>query len=56
MIQFFLLMPLLMSGIWWWYLNNKGFSAKDGIRGFAYIFAFNAVIIGFFFMMMVLTH
>ncbi len=56
MIKLFFLMPLLMSAIWWWYLDSKDFSAKDGLKGFGYIFAFNTVIILFFILMLFVTH
>lgn len=56
MIKLFFLMPILMSTIWWWYLDSKGFSVKDGIKGFGYIFAFNTVVILFFIVMLFVTH
>ena len=51
MIRLFILLPLFMSAIWWWYLNSRGLTIKDGIRGFAYIVGFNLIIIAFFIMM-----
>ncbi|WP_206483785.1 hypothetical protein [Thalassotalea sp. G2M2-11] len=56
MIRFFFLLPLIMCAIWWSYLNSKGFTAKQGLKGFLYIFAFNAIIIGFFVIMLFVTH
>ncbi|WDD98149.1 MULTISPECIES: hypothetical protein [Thalassomonas] len=56
MIKFFILLPILMCGIWWWYLTEKGYTVKDGLRGFAYIISFNAIIIGFFILMIFVTH
>lgn len=55
MIRLFFLLPVVMCALWWFYLNQKGYSAKDGIKGFVYILALNAVIIGFFLMMIVVT-
>lgn len=55
MIRLFVLMPIVMCVIWWWYLNMKGYTAKDGLKGYLYIFAFNAVIAAFFFVLMILT-
>lgn len=55
MIKFFFLLPIIMCGIWWYILNSKGFSAKEGIKGFAYILSFNAIIIAFFLVMLVVT-
>jgi hypothetical protein len=45
-----------MCAIWWYYLNIKGFTVKEGAKGFAYILGFNAVIIGFFILMLYVTH
>ena len=56
MIRLFFLMPLIMCGIWWGYLNMKGYSAKDGLKGFAYILTFNALIILFFVVMIYVTN
>ncbi len=56
MIKFFFLIPLLMCTIWWWFLDSKGYSLKQGLKGFAYIFAFNGIIIGFFVLMLYVTH
>lgn len=55
MIKLFFLMPLIMCGIWWSYLNAKGYSAKDGRKGFVYILTFNALIILFFVTMIYVT-
>ncbi|QOL26989.1 hypothetical protein LP316_06780 [Thalassotalea sp. LPB0316] len=55
MIRLFFLIPIIMCAIWWWYLRSKGFQAKDGIKGFAYIIAFNAIIIAFFILMIWVT-
>lgn len=56
MIRLLFLLPLLMCGIWWWYLKNNGYSVKDGLKGFSYILAFNTIVIGFFVMMIYVTH
>lgn len=56
MIRLFFLLPLIMSAIWWWYLTNNGYSAKDGLKGFIYIFIFNGFVLGFFVLMIYLTH
>lgn len=55
MIRLFFLLPIIMCLFWWQYLKSKGCSVKDGIKGFAYIIGFNAVLIGFFVMMLFLT-
>jgi len=56
MIKFFFLIPIIMCAIWAWYLDAHDYSLKQGIKGFSYIFAFNAIIIGFFVMMIYVTH
>lgn len=56
MIKFFFLLPILMCLIWWKYIDSKGFSVKEGLKGFSYILIFNAAIIGFFIMMIFITH
>jgi len=56
MIKFFFLVPILMSAIWWWFLDSKGYTLKQGLKGFAYIIAFNAIIIAFFILMLFVTH
>jgi hypothetical protein len=44
-----------MCAIWWLYLNSKGYTVKDGMKGFLYILAFNAIIIAFFILMIWVT-
>jgi len=45
-----------MCAVWWYYLSSKGLAVKDGVRGFVYILTFNSAIIGFFVMMIFVTH
>ncbi|MGB1199426.1 MAG: hypothetical protein ACPG46_10285 [Thalassotalea sp.] len=56
MIQLFFLLPIIMCAIWWWFLTNRGYTLKQGLNGFLYIFAFNAIIVGFFVIMLFVTH
>lgn len=49
-------MPIIMCAIWIWYLNVHDYSLKEGIKGFTYILAFNTIFIGFFVMMIYVTH
>lgn len=56
MIRLFFLLPLMMCAVWYWYLQNRGYTIKEGLKGFGYIFAFNAVIIGFFIVMLFVTN
>jgi hypothetical protein len=52
MIKLFFLLPVFMCTVWWWYLNDRGYTIKEGVRGFTYILSFNAVIVAFFVMML----
>lgn len=56
MIKLFFLIPILMFAIWYWYLKNNNYTVKDGLKGFAYIFAFNGIIIAFFVVMLFITN
>ncbi|MEW6982333.1 hypothetical protein AAD001_06755 [Colwelliaceae bacterium 6471] len=56
MIKLFFLLPIVMCAIWWWYLNDRGYTIKEGLKGFAYIFAFNGIIVAFFVLMLFITH
>ncbi len=56
MIKLFFLLPVIMCAIWWWYLDNRGYNLKEGLKGFIYILTFNAVLIVFLVMMIWLTH
>ncbi len=56
MIRLFFLLPIIMCVIWWWYLDNHGYSLKEGLKGFFYILSFNAVIVLFFVTMIYVTH
>lgn len=56
MIRLFFLLPIIMCAIWWWYLNNRGYSLKQGLKGFIYILTFNTIIIGFFITMIFVTN
>ena len=56
MIRLFFLLPIIMCLFWWKYLDAKGFTVKDGVKGFAYIITLNAVLIGFLIMMVFVTN
>jgi hypothetical protein len=55
MIKLFFLLPIIMCLFWWRYLDAKGFSVKEGVKGFVYIIALNTVLIGFLIMMIYIT-
>ena len=44
MIKLLYLIPVVMCVIWYWYLQQRGFSVKQGQKGFAYIIGFNLII------------
>lgn len=56
MIKLFFLLPIIMCAIWSWYLDNHGYSLKEGLKGFIYILSFNAFLILFFVLMIWVTH
>ncbi|KGJ90225.1 hypothetical protein [Thalassotalea sp. ND16A] len=55
LMRLFFLLPVIMCLVWWWYLTKHGYSAKQGLKGFAYILAFNLIIAGFFTLMIHIT-
>ena len=55
MIKILFLLPLLMCGIWYWYLQRNGWSLKQGQKGFTYIIIFNAAIAVALWIIMLLT-
>jgi len=55
-IKLFVLLPLIMCAIWGWYLQDRGYTLKQGLIGFVYIILLNVVIIAFFAMMIYITH
>lgn len=56
MIRLFFLVPIAMCVIWWFYLDAKGYTLRQGLRGYAYILAFNGIILLFFTLMIFVTH
>jgi len=56
MIKLFFLLPIIMCAIWWRYLDSRGYSLKEGLKGFIYILSFNSVLILFFVLMIWVTH
>ncbi|MBB6542987.1 hypothetical protein [Thalassotalea piscium] len=56
MIRLSFLLPIIMCAIWWWFLTNRGYTLKEGLRGFLFIIAFNTIIIGFFVIMLFVTN
>ena len=55
LMRLFFILPIIMCVVWLWYLQKNNYTAKQGIKGFAYIFAFNLILIGFFSLMIYIT-
>lgn len=55
MIRLFFLLPIIMCALWAIYLHGKGYTMREGMKGFHHILIFNAVIIGFFIIMILVT-
>ncbi len=55
LVRLFFIVPIIMCLIWWGYLRQNNYTAKQGLKGFIYILAFNLILIGFFTLMIYLT-
>lgn len=44
MVRLFFLLPILMSLVWYLFLRQNQIPIKQGMRGFAYILAFNLIL------------
>ena len=55
MIKLLFLLPLLMCALWYWYLQQHGWSIRQGWKGFSYIIGFNLVIALSLWLIMLLT-
>lgn len=44
MIKLVYFVPLIMCGLWFWYLKSHNWTIRQGWKGFAYIIAFNIAI------------
>ncbi|GGF75236.1 hypothetical protein [Alteromonas lipolytica] len=56
MFKLIVLIPLLLSLVWFFYLTYKGYSLADGKQGFQYILVISSVIAVFFTIMYFVTH
>ncbi|WP_170145509.1 hypothetical protein [Salinimonas sediminis] len=56
MLKIIVLIPLILSTLWFAYLRVNGFSMAQGKQGFAYILVASATIALFYSLMMFLTH
>jgi hypothetical protein len=55
MIKLLFLLPLLMCGLWYWYLKQHGWTIKQGRKGFGFIIGFNLIIGSSLWCIMLLT-
>jgi hypothetical protein len=55
MIKLLYLAPLIMCGLWYWYLQQHGWSIRQGKQGFGYIIGFNLAIAISLWIIMLLT-
>ncbi|BEU02502.1 hypothetical protein OAG1_13020 [Agarivorans sp. OAG1] len=55
MVRFFLL-PLLLTILWTLFLFHYGLSFKQGLKGYYWIIGISSALIGFFSLMIWLTH
>lgn len=55
MIKLLYLLPVLMCIFWFWYLQQRGLSVKQGLKGFGYIIGFNLIIALSLWLLLILT-
>jgi hypothetical protein len=55
MIKLLFMLPLVMCGLWFWYLQQHGWSIRQGWKGFGYILGFNLAIAASLWIIMLLT-
>lgn len=56
MLRIIILIPLLLSILWFFYLQVRGYSLEQGKQGFLYILVFSMVIAVFYSFMLWVTH
>ncbi|CAM4019331.1 hypothetical protein PMAG_a3367 [Pseudoalteromonas mariniglutinosa NCIMB 1770] len=56
MFRLLFLMPIVLCLIWYFFLKYNQVPIKQGKKGFIYILAFSALVLGFFVLMMKVTH
>ncbi|KZN48347.1 hypothetical protein N482_07720 [Pseudoalteromonas luteoviolacea NCIMB 1942] len=56
MIRILFLLPLILCFGWYYFLKVNGVPLKQGKRGFIYILAFSAFVLGFFVLMIHVTN
>lgn len=56
MFRLLFLMPIILCLIWYFFLKQNKIPIKQGKKGFIYILVFSAMVLGFFILMMQVTH
>ncbi|AEA98679.1 MULTISPECIES: hypothetical protein [Alteromonas] len=56
MLKIIVLIPLILSLLWFGYLQTKNYTLEQGKQGFLYIFVLSGVIAAFYTLMLFLTH
>lgn len=56
MLKIIVLIPLLLSLLWFGYLRANNYSLAQGKQGFTYILVLSCVIAAFYSLMLFLTH
>ncbi|PHN90641.1 hypothetical protein CSC79_05765 [Pseudoalteromonas sp. 3D05] len=55
MFRLLFLLPVILCIIWYFFLKQNGVPIKQGKKGFIYILAFSALVLGFFILMIQVT-
>jgi hypothetical protein len=55
MFRLLFLLPVVLCLIWYFFLKKNGVPIKQGKKGFIYILAFSALVLGFFILMIQVT-
>lgn len=56
MFRLLFLLPIILCLVWHFFLKANGVPFKKGKKGFIYILAFSAIVLGFFILMIQITH
>ncbi len=56
MFRLLFLMPVALCLIWYFFLRQNKIPIKQGKKGFIYILIFSTLVLGFFILMMQVTH
>lgn len=56
MFRLLFLLPIILCLVWYFFLKSNGVPIKKGKKGFIYILAFSAIVLGFFILMLQVTH